>query len=97
MTRLTDEELARQHALVAAGGRLDTYTADYVLTELRERRAADLTDEERKALRGFRDELSSGYSARVRGLLEIESRLYEAEYHTFIVVLDKLLAGGGGR
>ncbi len=56
--RLTDEDIAELTAIAEEGENIIPYFASPMLSELRERRAADLTSEDREALRCLAEILS---------------------------------------
>ena len=82
MARLTDEELTalseRAHANRAAFG-LTCSRIDDAVAEIRERRASDLTEEEREALREFRESFGGSN--------------YPATWKAAIAALGRILGG----
>jgi hypothetical protein len=88
MSRLTDEELARTIAVA----KKESWPVVIALTELRERRAADLTAEDREAL-----EFAAGRLELARRTPRtVAERELNADIDRALSVLSKLLAAGGG-
>lgn len=91
--RMTDEELNAiegqcdgfGHVVLNHAAQRDVLS---MLAELRDRRAADLTDEEREAI---------GWAREWIALHPPSATSSQPKMHTAIAVLDKLLSSGGGR
>lgn len=95
MTKLSDVEIDGLHRFVIGddGPRpIHMVWIDRALTELRERRAADLTAEDREALTFAKERVSFNLNANAAS--EYFSDAYADRYRHAIAVLSKLLDGG---
>jgi hypothetical protein len=90
VTRLTDEELGHLESMCSTGNapfaRFSVNAVEQAALELRERRRADLSGEERELLTwlvaGLRDDVANE-----------DERLVDGRTHKALAVLDKLLGG----